>query len=495
MDIHLKKLAFPLLSLVFVLARPDISEADLGPLPAPNPSVGMPGGAGMHGDTASSDATMSSGPGAGLWDAAYLPMFGACSTVLIRQDGHPFVLCTAWIDRSPVVRILDKNSGHAMDKLRLPAGSLLGGVYAYIDSQDRLVMVDGDQNLVRVKASRVKKWLGTVWKLSIDESVSLAETVTSHCGGGSCDAVVSISPDAAGSVWFATRGGLVGIYHPQTDAIEAVLLAENETIHNSFSTTNDGRAAIATDHALYLLHKDEFGVPTIIWRREYDRGSSRHPGQLSHGTGATPTFFGPGDGTEYVTITDNGDSELNLLVWDGGRDTPENGGSSGALVCSIGLFGPGAAGTENSAIGIGNSVFVASTYGYPYPEVPEGAGPAVPEEADFAGGMVRVDIREDRTGCDLVWENAIRSAAVPKLSVSDDIIYTVERRSTTSNESTNLLDVYDFVAVCPHTGTVLGKDKVGGTALHNTLQMAGNIGQGGVYWQGTMSGIFRISAK
>ncbi len=442
----------------------------------------------MHGDTISSDTTPRPGPGIGGWETSHKAMFGACSTVLIRSDGRPMVLCTAWLGRDPTIRLLDPSSSARLAKLKLPSGSLLGGVYAYLDDADRLVMVDGDQNLIRVGAKKTGRLIRK-WRLSIEQSVSLASAVTHHCGGGDCDAVVSISPDGDGAVWFATRGSVVGIYDPTRDDLQTTILAGDETVHNSFSTTDDGRAAIATDHALYLLEKDEAGRPFIRWRRGYDRGSARKPGQLSWGTGATPTFFGPGDGTDYVTITDNTDEKISLLVFDAGADS-----DGGRLICQHQLFDEGASGTENSAIGFGRSVFVASTYGYPYPAVPEGAGLAVPESAEFKGGVVRIDVRPDESGCDLIWQNDLKSCAVPKLSLADELIYTVERRFAASIFK-GAFDSYHFTAVDPDSGAVIRQQEMGSTTLRDTLQMAGNIGAGGVYWQGTLGGITRIAPK
>lgn len=443
----------------------------------------------MHGDTFSSDTTPKPGPGIGDWNMSHRELFGACSTVLIRSDGYPMVLCTAWLGRDPTIRILDPDSSRPLAKLKLPSGSLLGGVYAYLDDEDRLVMVDGDQNLIRVAATQTKKRLRTTWSLEVVESVPLASEVTGHCGGGDCDAVVSISPDGDGAVWFATRSALVGIYDPASERIHTTLLAGDEAIHNSFSTTGDGRAAVATDRALYLIKKDEEGRPSVKWRRSYDRGAARKPGQLSWGTGATPTFFRPGDGTDYVMITDNADEQINLLVFRAGADS-----SGGEIICRHPLFAAGASGTENSAIGIGRTVIAASTYGYPYPAVPEGAGSAVPESADFRGGMVRVDIRPDASGCELIWENDLKSCAVPKLSIADELIYTVERRSASSILKGGF-DSYHFTAVDPESGAVVRQNKMGSTTLRDTLQMAGNIGDDGVYWQGTLSGIARIAPQ
>ena len=392
---------------------------------AAGPDVGSTGAACMHGDMESSDTTPLSGPGFSDAQVDSHNFLSACPTILVRSDGYPFVLSTSILTRSPVARILDPETGNEMGHLSLNAGSLLGGVYAYLDSQDRLVMVDGDQNLIRIKARRKKTISGSKWSLFIEESLSLL-SVTDHCGSDDCDAVVSINAGADGTLWFVTQQAVAGIVSPETSSIQTLKLGIDERIDNSFSTTSDGRAAIVTNKALYLLKQQEDNTPQVIWRHEYDNGSARKPGQLSHGSGSTPTFFGPVTGTDYVTITDNADNCISLIV----RDA-----QNGSLLCQKEIFTCGVnSGTENSAIGIGNTVIVASTYGYTYPKLPEGAEVSIPEDADFVGGMVRVDLGECPEApssclpCKIVWENTVRSVAVPKLSTGDGYIYTVERQ-------------------------------------------------------------------
>jgi hypothetical protein len=452
-----------------------------GTVPPTTPYVGLDGASSMHGDIASSDTSPLPGPGLANVEVVTQLLWAACPTMLIRSDGKPFVLSTAMLGRNPVVRLLKQRNGKEKAKLSLDAGSLLGGVYACLDNQDRLVMVDGGQNLIRVKAEEKRFWFTTWWELSVDESVSLLSAVTGHCGSSDCDAVVSISAGADDTIWFVTQKSVVGIYDPHTRNSSWLKLGDDERVDNSFSTTIDGRAAVVTSKAIYLLWQDYDNRPVVAWRYAYDAGSARKPGQLSHGSGATPTFFGPYTGTEYVTLTDNADGRISLIV----LDTDD-----GRLVCKQPIFKAGVnSGTENSAIGIGNTVIVASTYGYPYPQLPEGAGDSIPESADFMGGMVRVDIND----CDgdpsypsgtIVWENSVRSAAVPKLSTADEYIYTVER-STSDN--------YYFTVIDSDTGAVMKQTRIGSGLFSDTLQMAGNIGINGVYWQGTLSGIVRIA--
>lgn len=475
----------------FVSVQSGFSEFE--PRPPASPYVGMDGAASMHGDITCSDTTPLPGPGVQDISVINQNFLSACPTIIMRSDGKPFALCTNIIDRKPVVRLLRKKNGNQIAKLELKAGSLLGGVYAYIDNQDRLVMVDGDQQLIRIKALKIKflwfKW----WMLFVDESISLSEKIEEYNESNSRDAVVSISAGINGTIWFVTQNGLVGIYDPgalsEDESISILTLPDNERVDNSFSTTVDGFAAIVTNAALYLLKQDEDNKPHILWHYEYDAGSARKPGQLSHGSGATPTFFGPDTGMDFVMITDNADSEISLIVLDA---------SDGSLICRQPIFTDQINfGTENSAIGIGNTVIVASTYGYPYPALPEGATPSDPEFADFIGGMIRVDIDgcDDETNCsqcDIVWENQIRSAAVPKLSTIDELIYTFERLSPSGGTDTTLFDTYHFTVIDLETGTVLNQTRAGSGPFADTLQMAGNVGKNRVFWQGNIGGIYRI---
>lgn len=470
--------------MLFVFLGAQTAFAVTGTVPPTIPGVGLDGASSMHGDIASSDTSPLPGPGVSPVDVVSRLFFAACPTVLIRSDGNPFVLSTSMLGRNPVARLLNQRNGQEKAKLSLEAGSLLGGVYACLDNQDRLVMVDGNQNLIRIKAEEKSFWLSTWWKLSIDDSVSLLPAVTGHCGSSDCDAVVSISAGPDDTIWFATQQSVIGIYDPHAPSgreLSWVKLGDDERIDNSFSTTVDGRATVVTSEALYLLQQDGDHQPHVVWRQAYDAGSARKPGQLSHGSGATPTFFGPATGMDYVMITDNADDRISLLVFDA---------DDGRLVCRQPVFTAGVnSGTENSAIGIGNTVIIASTYGYPYPQLPEGAGESVPKSADFTGGMVRVDINDCAGGpsCTpsrIVWENSVRSAAVPKLSTADEYIYTVERSGS---------DVYSFTVIDSDTGNVLKQHEIGWGFFADTLQMAGNIGINGVYWQGTISGVVRIA--
>ncbi|MFE2020939.1 hypothetical protein ACFW9O_23130 [Streptomyces sp. NPDC059499] len=445
-------------------------------LPA-NPYAGPPGTATMHGDTGSSDTTPLAGPGPGSLSGKLNGLLSACPTVLVGADDYPVALCTPILGQVPTVHLLDPHTGASLTSLQLTKGSLLGGVYAYIDHEDRLVVVDGSRSLLRIGHHRDA---AGSWRLTVDSSLPLGPAVPAD------DAVTGLSPDWQGRVWFATGGGVVGTADDRTGTVRSVALPAGERVANSISTAPQG-TAVTTTHATYLLTASTDGTPRISWRQVYDRGQARKPGLLSWGSGSTPTFFGPTDGTDYVTIVDNADTSVRLKVY---RT------STGETVCSVPvLLASGGPGSENSPVGADRSVYVAGTYGYPYPAVPEGAGDSVPASAPFAGGLSRVDVRADGSGCDVVWDNTLRSAAVPKLSTADGKLHTVLRDPVIpGTKGTSLLDPYRYAQIDPATGAVLRSKLIGVGALYDTLQMAGTVAPDGAYLQGTVTGILRISA-
>lgn len=120
------------------------------------------------------------------------------------------------------------------------------------------------------------------------------------------------------------------------------------------------------------------------------------------------------------------------------------------------------------------------------PTVPEGAGPAVPASAPFTSGMTRVDI--DCSGCHVVWDNAVRSSAVPHLSTADGHLYTVVRKG---QPTTTPFDRFAFAVIDPATGVVVSESGQSGTLVNDTLQMSALITSRGDYLQGTITGLVR----
>jgi len=443
-------------------------------VPPHNRFAGPDGTASMHGDSYSSDTTPYAGPGAAPQTPIDVPLGAVCPTILAGPDAMPQALCTGYADRAPTLYLLDPATALPVARLALQKGSLLGGVYAYVDRRGRMVTADGSGDLLFIAHHQDS----TGWHLSVQDRVPLGPGFTRACGSPDCDAVSTVAPGFDGRVWFATAAGRVGYADPGTDRVRIHRLGRHEIVANSISTAPNG-VSVVTDHATYRVRADAAAGIRVDWRRPYDRGRARKPGQLSHGSGASPTFFGPRTGFEYVAITDNARPREHLLVYRSG---------SGERVCSVPVFGRRNSGTENSPVGWRRDVYVASTYGYPYPATPDGAGPAEPATADFVGGLQKIHVGPD--GCHTVWKNRIRSAAVPRLArgeSGDGVLYTVTR---TGPEPT-----YRLARISPRTGAVLSTTLLGSGPQADTLQMVGTILPDGTLLQGDVAGLTKVPAS
>jgi hypothetical protein len=392
-------------------------------------------------------------------------------------------------------------TGAPLTSLTLPnGGNLFGGVYTSIDQYNNLVLFDAHGDLLRIAHTEAHG----EWALSAVSSIAAGPVIDKFCAD-ICGGVVGIVTDWRGNVWFATTDGVVGFVTP-AGRTEAVKLGADELVANSISSVPDG-VAVATTKALYMINV-QGGVPHILWRYAHDRGPSRKPGQLSWGTGATPVFFGPADGgtpgARYLTITDNAAPAEHLLVFDTWapakrrkhRRKPTSKwtvATKPQLVCDIPVLTPGPSGTENAPVASGDSVFVASTYGYPYPASPAGEPAPEPATAPFSGGVTRVDLNPDGHGCSVVWQDGVRSAAVPRLDIRDGILFTVQRTDLLDPTGISDADSYSLVAIDAGNGDVLDSGALGIGYESDTLQLSSTIVPGDVMYQGTITGIDRIA--
>lgn len=450
-----------------------------------NPYLGINSLATMHGDAQSSDATPFAGPGdpgvGGTWKVTFTNHWAACPTILAGQDGYIQALMTQFLGsdakvRKPKLAIIEPASGAQLGAMEIPTGALLGGVYAYLDADSNLVMVDGTNALTWISHSQdgMKVWVSR--RIDLTDAMKLEPK----------DHVVGIVPDWHGRIWVASERGVVGLIDPKRNVVRLTKLQQyspTERIDNSISACPQG-VSIITSYGIYMLGADaSTSKPRIIWSHSYDRGTKQKPGQLSHGSGATATFFGP-NGSDYVMLSDNADRQEKLIVYRS---------ADGSAVGEGPLFTPGASGTENSMIGVQNSIVGACTFGYPYAQYPD-TKPAY--RAQVAPGMERWDVNDDASGITLKWRNnGIYSAAVPRLSTADNLIYTCERPRGPAGVLTG--PVVYACAIDMDSGRVVHRQRL--PRLANLLaggdpsQMVGVIDRHGVWWQGTIGGIYRIS--
>jgi hypothetical protein len=440
----------------------------LGGLGPANPFMARGGVGAMHSDSYSSDASPQPGPGTGPIQATLTTSGAICATTLLDRQGQVIAYCVDHTTRRPDLRLLDPRTLVPLATLALPPTGLLGGFYMYLDDHDRAVLSDGRDHLLRVAHTRDSTG---AWQLRVVNDWDVSAQVSAHCGSAGCDYVESVTPDWSGRIWFSTARGVVGALNPATGSASSLTLPTGEQVANSLSAAPAG-VAVVSDHALYLLRGGPDGTPQIRSRIGYDRGSGIKPGQLSWGSGTTPVFFGPG-GDRYLTIADNADSQEHLLVY---RVDPITG--LGRQICRTPLFTAGASAVENAPIAVGRSVIVPNTYGYDYR--PGSAPGPIP------GGLIRIDVRRDESGCATRWTDSVPSAAVPKLSVRDGYIYTIQRTVTGTIAS------YDLVVIDSGSGAAVRTRPVGTGPQFEANQLAGVSTRDGTLYQGTVSGIVQI---
>ena len=439
--------------------------------PGPPMGVGPVGTSLIHGDLASTDSTPLRGPGRTARVAASSIPGGACAATFVGSDGLVVSLCTKFIGLRPpqfavaTVVLFDPVTAAPLASKQLTKGGLLGGVYGYLDDRDRVVVADGSNSILRVAHRRTPRG----WQLFIDDRVDLGR----HIPAG--DAVTGLAPDWQGRVWFATTNGVIGTVDAKR-RVASMRLPRGEKLGNGLSVRPSGASVLST-HALYEMRAGKNGVPYPVWRRAYDRGPARKPGQLTWGSGTTPTYFGPG-GDGWVAIADNA-IRPNLLVYE--SDT-------GITVCSMKAFGTSGQGTENSILAWGNSLVVPSTYGYQYPPMAVD-GPSSPANAAFTGGSTRIDVTAE--GCRRVWENDDRIATLPRLSRADGLIHAFGYGPVRPGIQ-QLGPVY-YLATDFETGRRVATLKVGDAPFDEPLELTGTIGPGNSMWQASLGRMIKIS--
>lgn len=439
--------------------------------PQPPAGVGPVGTSLMHGDLWSTDSTPFRGPGRSARVAGSSVPGGACAATFIGSDGMPVSLCTQFVGTAPpefavpTVTLFDPQTAAPVARLQLAKGGLLGGVYGYLDSRDRVVVADGSGEILRVAHRQTP--IG--WQVYVDDRVD----VSGHIPDG--DAITGLAPDFDNRIWFATTHGVVGTV--DDTRVRSMHLRPGEDLGNGLSVRESGVSVLST-HALYEMRAGADGVPRVVWRRGYDRGAARRPGQLTWGSGTTPTYFGPG-GDSWVAIVDNA-ARPELIVYDS---------DSGATVCRMPAFGGPGQGTENSILAWGDSLVIPSTYGYQYPPMAV-TGPSVPTNAPFVGGSTRIDVSP--SGCRRVWENRDRIATLPRLTRGDGLINSLGYGPYVPGSVQQLGPVY-YVATDFATGQRVRTLRVGDGPIDEPLELTGTIAPDGTMWQATVGRMLKIS--
>ena len=506
-----------LFTLIFVLAScggetGSSGSANMNTMPPHNPYLGVDGTSTMHANAAASNAVSFPGPGSATQYVvnSNMSLNATMPSILMSENGA--LVCvgvgTALETAStPIVMLISPKTLKLLDQkilIKPESGNLAGGLYNYIDNMGRLVLVNASGEL---------QWYSNNYN-PIDDTGTLTLEKSFEIGQ---PLVVGLIPDYQGRVWFATQGSLtdngpqsiVGYYDPVTNQTNTYVLPAGEMVGNSISSSPSG-IAVATTSALYLFNADSQNSVENIWRTEYENSGVRKPGQLTPGTGSTPVFFGPNTGYEFLVITDNATAvnSNNLIPAEHVNIYDVTGGT---LVSQRNLLASNNSGTENAPIAVGSRIFIPSTFGYWYPPPSETPSTSIPAltASPFAGGLQGMTLNGSNLLIDWGSGNTISSSALPRLSLADNLIYTVVANSETTGSGprpSTTVD-YSFAVIDASTGTIVGSpyflssNSFSGSYPNylntssykwNTLQMTGVISPTGVFYQGTAGGLFSV---
>ncbi|MEV0370709.1 hypothetical protein AB0I10_12900 [Streptomyces sp. NPDC050636] len=477
------------------------APATAAPLPADqapprHPYLAPNGRAGMHGDGASSDTHPFPGPlGARptVSSEKMAALGGECATVTFDAGGRILTVCGTF--QGFRLKLLDPKSLATLAEYKLPQRpstieaitrldfskifkDTSGGAYFYLDHKDRVVLADSRQHVLRLAHTQSPSG---EWQFTVEDDWNLTPYVPHDCVGwtnlhprGDCDPVTAVQPDWDGRIWWVTRKGRIGTITPDDGTVRTTRLP-GEEIQNSFSAAEDG-VSIVSDHALYSLRADADGIPRVQWRLPYDRGTGGKPGSINQGSGTTPTLLGDA-AHPYVAITDNADDRMNVLVYDRRPDVP----ARDRLICKVPVFGAGASTTDNSLIGYGNSLVVENNYGY------ENVTSLLLGKS-VVGGITRVDIHPDGSGCDTVWESRERSpSTVAKLSTANGLLYYYTKEPNRLG-----IDAWYLTAVDFRTGQTRFKRLTGTGPLYDNNWAPITLGPDGTAYVGVFNGLIAV---
>ncbi len=282
----------------------------------------------------------------------------------------------------------------------------------------------------------------------------------------------------------------MGVVDPRTGVTRSLQL-RGETIANSFAIDESGGVFIVSTHALYRFDLGRGGAPTITWRQSYDRGTRQKPGQVSQGSGTTPTLIGSASslGGGSIAITDNGEPRMRVVVYRRGRGGP------GPALCRQPVFPAGQGSDENSLIAVPGGLIAENNYGYAGP-APSAGG----RTADTTPGVVRVDVDYRRGGCRVAWSNTTARipSLVSKVSLKTGLLYGYTHPSADElpwrfAPLPVVPDAWFFTAFDARTGRQVWSQHVGSGLGYNNNYAPVSLGPDGVAYVGTLGGLIRIA--
>jgi hypothetical protein len=449
-----------------------------------HPFMARNGRSNLHDDAYQTDAYNQAGPLGHNLAVTSTAFLQDCGSVTFDKLGRIVTVCVGITGAT--LRLINPTTLATIASYDLPSRPSLagfsfqnfsGGGYFYLDNADRAVVPTFTGHIFTIKVDGNK--------LTKVRDVDIS-AVTQGSG------IQSALPDWDNRLWFVTVSGKVG-FVTTAGAVHSLSLPTGETIANSFAMDESGGVFVVSTSALYRFDVSK-GQPVVTWRRAYDHGSRVKPGQVSEGSGTTPTLIGTAASTGggSVAITDNADPKMNVLLFRRGKAGP------GPTLCKQPVFGNGLGSDENSLVSVPGGLIAENNYGYsgPLPKTLTTRSP------DTEPGVVKIAVNYRSGGCHIVWEN--KTARIPtvvsKASLGSGLLYAYTHPSAAelpwkAAALPNLLapDSWFFSALDLRTGKQVWSKLVGTNLGFNNNYAPVSIGPDGVAYVGTLGGLVRIS--
>lgn len=465
---------------------PAVSQP-LGEVEVPqHPYLAAEGVNGMHGNSYNTGAYSYSGPlGVNpVVKSRSMNVFGGLvATLMFDSQGR--IMCISGNVVGFRLLLIDADTLEILAETRLPqrastmeffktldfskiSSDTSGGAYCHLLEGDRPIIGNSD-NVIQIYY--VDESSGKPeWKIEKEWNISSLLPEGSY--------ITDAIPDHEGNIWFVTRPGEVGFIEKDSDEVHIMTL-EGEEIQNTLAMAADG-VYIVSDYAMYRFDIDEKGEPCYTWRTAYDRGTTLKPGAINQGSGTTPTLLDvpcrDGSVRKLCAITDNADGRVNMVIYD--RVT-------GEVIAEIPLFEEGHSVSENSLIAYDRSFIVENNYS------DTGAGFLENNPTSYPG-VIRVDMNEDCTGADIVWESQEASATVvPKLSTGNGLVYLYTREI--NDDIPKSAVAWYFTAIDFRTGETVYKVFTGCGKNWNNSYGPISIGPNGIAYVGVFNGLISVS--
>jgi hypothetical protein len=430
-----------------------------------NPFLSPNGTNSMHDDAYASDAYEVSGPlGHDLQVRSASYGISECATIAFDSRGRIVGLCGGL--EGFTLRLIDPTTLDQIATLTTSTRDLLSGSNPFTDICGGTYFSLDKHDVAYVLTTKKQ-----IWKVQVTPTGFTrigTYDVSAQVPGDDC--VVATLPDWSGRIFFASQQGRIGVVDPATGAVRTMQFA-GEGIFNSLAGDETGAIYVVTTHRLAAVEADASGTPVVRWSQTYDRGTTTKPGQLSQGSGTTPTLIG----RDLVAITDNAEPRMHVQFY---RRT---GSGTNRLICNVPVFADGASATENSlAYAGGRSVIVENNYGYAGVQSTELGQTTSP-------GVARVDLEDDGS-CHVAWTNPITApTSVPKVSLGNGLLYVYTKAA-----SNPLDDSWYFTAIDVRTGATQWKQRTGNGTQWNNHYASVYLGPDGTAYMPTLAGLIRL---